>query len=103
MWHWTQVLVICRSACGVNGSLSVAVLLLRLGSARPLGGVHTQGDRVDEGSRMNEVMSEVVLSPGMKGFPHGQKAVRLDDVATKGWNNLHYGTLKNILIAFEVR
>ena len=37
---------------------------------------------------MNEVMSEVVLSPGMKGFPHGQKAVRLDDVAAKGWNVL---------------
>jgi D-serine dehydratase len=37
---------------------------------------------------MNEVISEAVLSPGMKGFPHGHEAVRLDDVAANGWNVL---------------
>jgi len=39
---------------------------------------------MDEGGRMNEA----TVAPGMKGFPHGQAAVRLDDVAAKGWNVL---------------
>ena len=33
-------------------------------------------------------MNEATVAPGMKGFPHGQAAVRLDDVAAKGWNVL---------------
>jgi len=37
---------------------------------------------------MNEVINETVLSPGMKGFPHGRAAVRLADVGGKGWNVL---------------
>ena len=39
---------------------------------------------MDEGGRMNEA----TVAPGMKGFPHGQAAMRLDDVAAKGWNVL---------------
>ena len=39
---------------------------------------------MDEGSRMNETS----IAAGMKGFPHGHAAVRLDDVAANGWNVL---------------
>jgi len=39
---------------------------------------------MDEGSRMNEAS----IAPGMKGFPHGHVAMRLDDVAANGWNVL---------------
>ena len=39
---------------------------------------------MDEGSGVNEAR----VAPGMKGFPHGQAAVRLGDIAAKGWNVL---------------